>query len=212
MNPLSRTDLPLSQIREFVEDQVGDVHLRDAFCLWRHKLNGATGMATPSTAMLHLLTEPFKSVRHLMGNDAIVLCRLAPLAKAYGFTMHIGELEHTLSVQREVYHDYKDSGYLSDDDYSDDDSEDDESNDDSDEDDIPYIMPDIAEVETLGGKKVFQPALLELATEIMERDDLQAELLEVNHEYAVQSVEHFKEHTTKKYTHTRKISVLFISS
>ncbi|KAJ7501056.1 hypothetical protein B0H11DRAFT_1993478, partial [Mycena galericulata] len=151
MNPLSRTDLPLvenwmtfqpnmtgyiapqqltlhpdcsdSQIREFVEDQFDEALLRDAFCLWRHTLNGATGMANPSTTMLYLLTQPFKSVRNLMGNDAIVLCRLAPLAKAYGFKMHISELEHILSVRREVYHDYKDSGYLDDDDYYSDDDD-----------------------------------------------------------------------------------------
>ncbi|KAJ7505097.1 hypothetical protein B0H11DRAFT_2187059 [Mycena galericulata] len=83
--------------------------LRDAFCLWRHYLNLGADATTAPPLMLFLLDCAPLAAREFQKQDATLLCHLASLAKAYGFTMYIGNLEHTMtSTEQEVYHDPKD--------------------------------------------------------------------------------------------------------
>ncbi|KAJ7315473.1 hypothetical protein DFH08DRAFT_971837 [Mycena albidolilacea] len=71
--------------------------LPDAFCAWNHQLK------TPAL-MLWLLHGSPKSAEDLEGVDATLVCHLAPLAKAYGFKIHIGSLVYTLSTERGIRH------------------------------------------------------------------------------------------------------------
>ncbi|KAJ7463819.1 hypothetical protein B0H11DRAFT_2309610 [Mycena galericulata] len=92
---------------------------------------------------------------------AMLLCHLAPLAKAYEFTMYIDDIVHTTSTRQEVFHPYKEYfGENIDLDPSE-----------------PYMSKN-PEVEykcetlrTLAGVNIAEPKLLELATEMMLKDD-----------------------------------------
>ncbi|KAJ7866685.1 hypothetical protein B0H13DRAFT_2066461 [Mycena leptocephala] len=71
--------------------------LPDAFCAWNHLLKSPA-------LMLWLLHGSPKSAEDLEGVDAILVCHLAPLAKAYGFKIHICSLVYTLSTERGIRH------------------------------------------------------------------------------------------------------------
>ncbi|KAJ7213727.1 hypothetical protein B0H12DRAFT_1079267 [Mycena haematopus] len=60
--------------------------LRDGFCLWRHMLNDAS-VFSPALMLFFLESHP-ESVKDFSGDDATLLCHLAPLAKAYGFKIN----------------------------------------------------------------------------------------------------------------------------
>ncbi|KAJ6496026.1 hypothetical protein C8R45DRAFT_1211736 [Mycena sanguinolenta] len=79
--------------------------LRDAFCLWRHMLNCA-GEKTPQLTLLFLVGHP-NSAKDLKGEDATLLCYLAPLAKAYGFKMYIARLHLEMPDDADVKYQWK---------------------------------------------------------------------------------------------------------
>ncbi|KAJ7459573.1 hypothetical protein B0H11DRAFT_2316415 [Mycena galericulata] len=135
--------------------------LRDAFCLWRHNLNSGADATTAPALMLFVLDRAPLAARDFRGYDATRLCHLAPLAKAYGFTMYIGSLVHTMSTEQEVYHDPKDYlGLYTDFDpsvlYM------------SDKPDVEY---EFEALRTLAGVTIAEPKLLELAAEMLSKGD-----------------------------------------
>jgi hypothetical protein len=142
--------------------------LRDAFCLWNHLLNAG---ARAPTLMLFFLFRDVESIDDFTGEDATLLCHLAPLAKAYGFKIYISRLTHTMSTKQEVQHPYKE--YL-------------ESEDDIDRSDLymsskPKVEYEWDELRTLGGAPVRQPALLTCATKMVKTaGDLHDELMDLD--------------------------------
>ncbi|KAJ7450924.1 hypothetical protein B0H11DRAFT_1927958 [Mycena galericulata] len=92
---------------------------------------------------------------------AMLLCHLAPLAKAYEFTMYIGDIVHTTSTRQEVFHPYKE--YFGE-------------NIDLDPSELymsknPEVEYKCETLRTLAGVNIAEPKLLELATEMMLKDD-----------------------------------------
>ncbi|KAJ7442758.1 hypothetical protein B0H11DRAFT_2204411 [Mycena galericulata] len=186
------------------EDLSGAVPmLRDGFCLWRHSLNsggGADTLSAPPLMFFFLYHDP-KSARDFRGEDATLLCHLAPLAKAYGFTAYIGDIVYTMSTRQELSHPYKeyfgehvylDPGnlYMS---------------------KSPDVEYELAALRTMGGVNVAEPKLVELATEMVLKDD--------DYEYLTNMVDPQEDYDILEdgiysaqivLRHIRKVSVLFL--
>ncbi|KAJ7679443.1 hypothetical protein DFH06DRAFT_511401 [Mycena polygramma] len=179
-------------------------HMRDAFCLWRHQLN--TG-ATASRLILFFLKDFPESVVDLEEtDDANLLCHLAPLAKAYGFTIYLGRLEQTLSTKQKVPHQYKDHFNLE----SEIDTSELELSDEPEED---HAWEDLL---TLAGDDSgpCDPVLMELASSMVEDvDELYDRLMEMevdDDQRSVQIVDESNYSTTVIYEESRSASFLFV--
>ncbi|KAJ7758983.1 hypothetical protein DFH07DRAFT_817818 [Mycena maculata] len=173
--------------------------LRDAFCLWRHRLNaGATAEKSPALKLFFLENAP-AFAHEFAGDDATLLRHVAPLAKAYGFKVYIGQLVHTLSTEQEVSHPYKE--YDNDIDI-----------DSLEMDDHPEVDYKWENLLTLGGANAAEPDLLELATEMVQTDwRLQEDLFELDADEDWEGVDESLYSSTVNYTHVRNASVLFIA-
>ncbi|KAJ7459625.1 hypothetical protein B0H11DRAFT_2286324 [Mycena galericulata] len=173
--------------------------LRDAFCLWRYNLSSDGGADTRSAPpmMLFFLDDAPKSARDFQDEDATLLCHLAPLAKAYGFTVYIGDVVHTMSTQQEVSHPYKEYDadidpselYMS---------------------NKPDVDYELKALRTLAGVSVTDPKLVKLATEMVLKDDYVVEMVdpEEDHDIVDEGIYSWE----VVLTHTRKASVLFVVS
>ncbi|KAJ7814173.1 hypothetical protein B0H13DRAFT_1924980 [Mycena leptocephala] len=141
--------------------------------MWRHVLNSGTGRKGVPPLGLFFLEGTVLSAGDFSGADATLLCHLAPLAKACGFTVFIGGLIHTSSTTQNVELEYKEYIGL-----------------DTDLDMDDLHMRTRAKVEyewedlcTLGGVVVKKPALLAVAEKMVKTDPaLQNDLLEVDFE------------------------------
>ncbi|KAJ7715995.1 hypothetical protein B0H16DRAFT_1741614 [Mycena metata] len=170
--------------------------LCDAFCTWRHCLN--SGAAAPPLILFFLRQTP-TSATEFEGADATLLCHLAPLAKAYGFNLYLGNFTHTLSSKQTVPHEYKeydeeiDMSQL-------------ELSDDPDED---------FEVDTLrrlDGARINLPALVKMATALVETDDVHHEdLIEIDLEQDYEVYDQSIYDTTVIYSETRTVTLLFLA-
>ncbi|KAJ6529843.1 hypothetical protein B0H19DRAFT_1193385 [Mycena capillaripes] len=147
--------------------------------------------------MLFFLDGHPESAANIVDDDAILLCHLAPLAKAYEFNMYIGRLVYTESCKKEVAHEYKE--YYEDIDISELDMDDDP--------DVDYNWDKLC---TLGGVPVTQPALLALATRLV-KTDLQDDLIDLDHEEDVEGYDESSYYSTMIYSHIRTASILFIT-
>ncbi|KAJ7054694.1 hypothetical protein C8F01DRAFT_1162599 [Mycena amicta] len=176
--------------------------LRDGFCLWRYRLSA--NLKAPKLLLFFLDGHP-DSASKFRGDDATLLCHLAPLAKAYGFNMYIGRLTHTLSTKEEVQHPYKEYFGL-----------------DIDFDPSVLEMPDDADVDyewgnlrTLGGVAVTasrSQALLDRATRLVKTDSVlkdQFEELDIEEEHEIEDDGCY--FATVSYEHIRSASFLFIA-
>ncbi|KAJ7153052.1 hypothetical protein C8R43DRAFT_452509 [Mycena crocata] len=171
--------------------------MRDAVCLWRHKLN--SGAVAPAL-LLFFFDSSVHSADDLEDDDATLVCHLAPLAKAYRFRMYIGELVHTLSTELEVPHEYKEY----------DEEIDPSSLDIGNDPDVDYEWT----IYTLGGVDVTnqQVPLSNLATGLVTQAGfLHDELMERDAEEDVQGIDDACYYSTVNYTHVRTASLLFIA-
>ncbi|KAJ7054687.1 hypothetical protein C8F01DRAFT_1162572 [Mycena amicta] len=176
--------------------------LRDGFCLWRYRLSA--NLKAPKLLLFFLDAHP-DSASKFTGDDATLLCHLAPLAKAYGFNMYIGRLTRTLSTTQEVYHPYKEYLGL-----------------DMDFDPSVLEMPDDADVDyewgnlrSLGGVAVTASgaqAVLDRATRLVKTDSVlkdQFEELDIEEEHEIEDDGCY--FATVSYEHIRSASFLFIA-
>ncbi|KAJ7500443.1 hypothetical protein B0H11DRAFT_782546, partial [Mycena galericulata] len=177
--------------------------LRDAFCLWRHNLNsgGEADTRLAPALMLFILEHASYSVRDFQEHDATLLCHLAPLSKAYGFTLYIGDLVHTISTQQEVSHPYKEyfgldidldpsELYMS---------------------EYPTVRVKWTALRTLGGIKIAEPKLLDLATRMVLTDDtLDDALMNIDAEEDYDILDDGSYCAQVVLKHIRTASVLFI--
>ncbi|KAJ7489209.1 hypothetical protein FB451DRAFT_1553081 [Mycena latifolia] len=186
-----------------LEDRSGALSpLRDAFCVWRDLLNMDDEDFPGPARMLFILDGRPKSARDFKGADATLLCHLAPLAKAYEFSMYIGQLVHISSTEQEVSHGYKQYFGLNGPDLD------------------PSVLrmskdPEVeyewTGLQTLGRVNVKNPALLERATQMVTKNEyLQAKLLKVDvrDEYEIEGDS--LNSATVIYRHIRTASILFI--
>ncbi|KAJ7213223.1 hypothetical protein B0H12DRAFT_1242327 [Mycena haematopus] len=173
---------------------VSNAHIEVAFSI---------SLARYRLARWVLLVECAKDfVKDYDGDDATLLCHLAPLAKAYGFRMYIARLTHTLSTEQEVDHPYKE--YIEDEI----DPSDLDMSDDADED------HEWEELRSLGGVpvSVVPQGLLELATKLVKTNEyLKDELSDLDVEEDHEILDESCYSATVSYTHTRSVSVLFIA-
>ncbi|KAJ7168908.1 hypothetical protein C8R46DRAFT_1191544 [Mycena filopes] len=169
--------------------------MRDAFCAWRHALN--SGSPAPELVLLFLFEMP--KCASAFKADATLLCTLAPLAKAYGFNLYIGDIVHTQSTKQEVQHEYKeyyeeiemDKLYME---------------------DKPETEYDWENFRGLGGDEIAHPTLLELATKMLKgKGDLRDDLMEVDVEEDFEVYDESSYYTTVIFQHIRKASLLFIA-
>ncbi|KAJ6602680.1 hypothetical protein DFH09DRAFT_1354924 [Mycena vulgaris] len=176
--------------------------LRDAFCLWRHAL--ISGAPAPALLPFFLEGTP-KSASEFTRDNATLLCHLAPLAKAYGFKMYVGDLVHTMSTKQEVQHGYQEYFGLSGDEL---DPSVLEMSDD------PEVKYKWKELRTLGGVDVrnLEPALVGRAVEMVETRAFQELLMEVNLNDKYEIEDDTSYYATVIYKHTRETSVLFIAA
>ncbi|KAJ7489769.1 hypothetical protein B0H11DRAFT_2278418 [Mycena galericulata] len=130
--------------------------LRDAFCLWRHNLNSGANATT--ALMLFVLDCAPLAARDFRGYDATRLCHLAPLAKAYGFTMYICSLGHIMTRVEEVEHDPEENDFDPGELYM------------SMSDDLE-VEYDLEDLRTLAGVNIAEAELLERATEMVSKGD-----------------------------------------
>ncbi|KAK7055849.1 hypothetical protein R3P38DRAFT_2849269 [Favolaschia claudopus] len=132
--------------------------LRDALCLWKHKL--LADQDAPPLLMFFLAYHP-KHAQEFRDKDAALLCHIAPLAKAYGFNLNLARLNFIRSTRKEVQHEYKDYLGL----HSEYDGEDlTMSN-------HPRESYSLGELTDLGGERLKNDALLKLAIEQVKRPD-----------------------------------------
>ncbi|KAJ7279016.1 hypothetical protein C8J57DRAFT_1502850 [Mycena rebaudengoi] len=154
--------------------------------------------------MLFFLSGNPATASNFRGEDATLLCHLAPLAKAYGFRIYIARLNHVSSTMQEVQHDYKE--YF-------------EMTDDIDMEDLymsdnPAVNYNRGKLRTLGNVRVMkQTAVLGLATELVTTDThLQEQLMDINLNEDVQIENDGLYSATVRYKHIRAVTVLFIAS
>ncbi|KAK7055850.1 hypothetical protein R3P38DRAFT_2849270 [Favolaschia claudopus] len=170
--------------------------LRDGFCLWRHKL--IHNQDEPTVRLFLLDCHP-KHIRDFLGDDATLLCHLAPLAKAYGFKLFISQLIYTESTTEEVYHEYEEwEGDL------------DTSN--LEMSSRPQKTYEWVGLRDLGGQEVKQPDLLRLAETMVKRKKgyYYGFVEDLDHESNYEATDDSKYYTTVNYTHVRKATVLFV--
>ncbi|KAJ6477678.1 hypothetical protein C8R45DRAFT_1157581 [Mycena sanguinolenta] len=179
--------------------------LRDGFCLWRHKLD--CGVRKTPKIMLFLLVGHPGSAKDFNGDDAALLCHLAPLAKVYGFNIYIAQLHLTMSTTQEIQHPYKEYDF--------------------DFDPSVLEMPDDEEVvykwkelRSLGGVPVEPQDLLKPAEKMVKTDEyLKDRLADLDVQEHHDFVDDTSYYSTVRYTHSflnsayvaRKVSILFIA-
>ncbi|KAK7055852.1 hypothetical protein R3P38DRAFT_3170516 [Favolaschia claudopus] len=171
--------------------------LRDVFCLWRHEL--IHNQDEPTVRLFFLECHPERA-RDFVGDDATLLCHLAPLAKAYGFKMYISQLIYTESTTQEVYHEYED--YLEECETSK-----------LQMSSRPRKTYEWVGLRDLGGQEVKQPDLLRLAKTMVknEKGYYYVNFLEdLDHESDWEGVDDTKYYATVEYTHVRTATVLFV--
>lgn len=143
--------------------------LRDAFCIWSYRLK--TGADAPALMLWFLRGLP-DSAADFQGDDATLLCHLAPLAKAYGFNIYLGRLVHTMeSEEQEIHHPYKE--YFE--------SVEEIKRSRLKMSENPEVSYEWEELNTLGGSPVERPGLLTRATRMVEESaDLQDRLMNMD--------------------------------
>ncbi|KAJ7035515.1 hypothetical protein C8F04DRAFT_1258727 [Mycena alexandri] len=170
--------------------------LRDAFCRWNQAI--VRGENHPKLIVFCLDHQP-ASASGFKGRDATLLSHIAPLAKAYEFSVYLCQLAHLMYATVDVYH----KGYL----------------DNENVDRSQLSMPDcpgeesvLEKLTTLAGAPIENEGLLEIAWDVvMEDEHLRTQLLKLPFK-AKHQVEYTKGSWAQvEYTHSRNATLLFIA-